>query len=335
MEKQVGNFFILLVGRVRGLYFCSSCLYVNVRVALFFLLSVFVFLSDVAYCEDVRIFYPQLRQPYSDIFSEIIAGINSEIDGRSAAVELTDTDTIDVFQQKILLDSSQPVILLGQSSVRLAQKLSGDRRFVSGASYLIPKGENFTSVLYYPSPYKIFNHARKLLPNIDQVYVVINVENNQWLSRQAAMDAKALGIDLILLDEDNLYDSAKAFRKIFSQIDVRHSALWVVQDPTILDDGVIVPFILEQAWKSNVVLIANNLAYVNRGMLFSLYPDNFALGRSLAQIANRVANGKYMGQNVRATENLKSAINIKTAQHLGLELNARELGEYNLIFPQR
>jgi putative ABC transport system substrate-binding protein len=69
---------------------------------------------------------------------------------------------------------------------------------------------------------------------------------------------------------------------------------------------------------------------VARGVLFALYPDNKLMGENLARLALAEAGGKTVG--FEANRSVQSAINRRTAEHLGITPN---LAGYDLVLPAR
>ena len=113
----------------------------------------------------------------------------------------------------------------------------------------------------------------------------------------------------------------------------KRDALWLPQDTTTVDDDTILPFVLRQSWNRDLPVFSSNVTHVKRGALFALYPDNVELGRALAQAAVRYLSGSKHGvEGVQALREVKSAINTRTAAHLGLSLDTKLAG-YDLVFP--
>lgn len=93
------------------------------------------------------------------------------------------------------------------------------------------------------------------------------------------------------------------------------------------------PMILAEAWNKQLVIISNNPGHVSKGALFSLYPDNTGLGESLAELAKTTATTQR--DNVSLLRNVQSAVNIRTAEHLGIHFNNQDKRSFSLLFPSR
>jgi putative ABC transport system substrate-binding protein len=70
---------------------------------------------------------------------------------------------------------------------------------------------------------------------------------------------------------------------------------------------------------------------VPKGALFALFPDNNAMGRRLAQLLREPAPA---AARLLPLEQLDTAINIRTADHLGLGLSAAD-ARFDMVFPNR
>jgi putative ABC transport system substrate-binding protein len=69
-------------------------------------------------------------------------------------------------------------------------------------------------------------------------------------------------------------------------------------------------------------------------VLFSLYPDNRALGKSLGALAQGILkSGSYGQRGVMPLRDVQSAINLRTAKHLGI--NPRRQQGFNMTFPEQ
>ena len=98
-----------------------------------------------------------------------------------------------------------------------------------------------------------------------------------------------------------------------------------------MEDSAVLPLVLNEAWKRQLVLLSSTLAHVKRGVLMAPFPDNRGMGRALAESALRqMAGGKPL-DGVLALRDLRSAVNSRTASHLGLDLS---LGRFDLVLPE-
>ena len=92
--------------------------------------------------------------------------------------------------------------------------------------------------------------------------------------------------------------------------------------------------ILKESWARNIAVFSSNAAHVRRGVLFSLYPDNFALGKRLAGFAqNILSSGDYERRGRLPLVDVQSTVNLRTAKHL--ELDAERILRFDTIFQEQ
>jgi len=81
-------------------------------------------------------------------------------------------------------------------------------------------------------------------------------------------------------------------------------------------------------------VFSTNTAHVRRGVLFSLYPDNFALGKRLAGLApNILSSGGYEKSGRLPLADVQSTVNLRTAKHL--ELDAERILRFDTVFQEQ
>ena len=73
---------------------------------------------------------------------------------------------------------------------------------------------------------------------------------------------------------------------------------------------------------------------MRKGALFSLYPDNVGMGRSLAALAlQQMQGGPNKTASIKPLRDLLLAVNLRTAEHLGLQFSNQTQREFGLVFP--
>jgi putative ABC transport system substrate-binding protein len=102
-----------------------------------------------------------------------------------------------------------------------------------------------------------------------------------------------------------------------------------------VDQNTILPFLLKTSWSDGFVVISNNPGHVNRGVLFSLYPDYGNMGKSIGKLAMQVAaNGSHVSNSMAPLQDVLIAVNLRTAEHLGLVYSSKEQESFDLVFPE-
>ena len=83
------------------------------------------------------------------------------------------------------------------------------------------------------------------------------------------------------------------------------------------------------------MLFSNSLAYADAGALFAVYPEPRGLGQRLAQLAKRRLADPASRPEIETLKNVRSAINVRVADHLGIWLDNDRKGSFDLILGER
>jgi putative ABC transport system substrate-binding protein len=153
---------------------------------------------------------------------------------------------------------------------------------------------------------------------------------------QAADSARKLGIELNAVPVDRLQEAVNAYSVVLNEQRSGTDALWLSQDSAVLDEQAILPMILREAWNKKLIVFSSNPAHVRRGVLFALYPDNYDMGVSLGTMAlGTLSDGAPAAnpQGIRMLRDVAIALNIRTANHMGLKYSKGVLREIDLVFP--
>lgn len=284
---------------------------------------------------EVAVLYPDVREPYRSVFLEIVNGVEEGL-GASVA-QYAVPDRLDPQGLSAWISSTSPkvVIALGTRALYAAKTLNPpDGGIIVGAVMSEPEGANgFSGISLTPDPHALFDRLRQLSPSVRQVSVIYSPHQNAWLIDLARDAAKARGLKLEAFPTRNLREAAATYREILRRAGPT-DAIWLPQDPITVDEQAILSSILKEAWDRNVVVFSSNPAHVRRGALFSLFPDNSGLGRSLARMAReRLYRPGAAQSGMTPLHDLLIAVNVRTAEHLGLSFSARELRRFDLVFP--
>jgi putative ABC transport system substrate-binding protein len=187
-----------------------------------------------------------------------------------------------------------------------------------------------------PDPTLLFNQLKRLSPKTKRIIVVYNSARYQWLIDLAKTAANTVGLTLVAETADGLRESAKLHRDILRNVNSATDSLWLLQDPGIVATNTILPMILKESWNKKLLVFSSNPSDVPRGALFSYYSNNKALGHDLARLAASALDHDYNSSySIAPLTSALSAINIRTAGHIGLQIPFEEQRKFSLVFPRK
>jgi putative ABC transport system substrate-binding protein len=124
------------------------------------------------------------------------------------------------------------------------------------------------------------------------------------------------------------------YQDILARADAKTDALWLPQDSATVHEALVLPLVLRTAWSRRLAVFSSNVSHVKLGVLFSLYPDNFEVGRGLASEALGSASGNA-APGMQASRDMLAAVNVSTANHLELGVSYRQLQAFDMLVPER
>ena len=140
-------------------------------------------------------------------------------------------------------------------------------------------------------------------------------------------------MELAAYEAHDVRNAVKLYQEIFSKADNRTDAFWLPQDTSTVEEGSILPLVLQESWNQSIAVFSSNVGHVRRGALFSLYPDNVAMGKTLSRIAQNFLTTKAFDKlGMMPLRDVQISVNLRTAKHLGL--NVRNQQNFNQIIPE-
>ena len=284
---------------------------------------------------NIAVLYPNLGEPYRDIFAKIIEGIEAQIGKRvvsyAVGAAITEQDILASLKRQDI----KVVIALGRQGLKAASGLVRDYGVVVGGIVSAPEDDarNYSVISLAPDPGMLFERLKHFMPNARRVVVVYDPRQNAWLIRLARQAARKLGMELQAVEVMDLKSAVRAYQELLASVDPRKDALWLPQDPTTVEETSVLPLVLEGAWNLNLAVFSSNVTHVKRGALFSLYPNNVALGRQLAASALNYPVGIASVPTVVPMKEALLAVNVRTASHLGMQLSSPLKQGIDLVFP--
>jgi putative ABC transport system substrate-binding protein len=282
----------------------------------------------------IGVVYPEVREPFRSVFESIIAGIEQQAGSRVARFPLDESVEPQLINDWATRNRIDAVIALGRRSHALTRPLAQIKPVTTGAVRMSPDLDKGTGIVLNPDPKVVFAKLRQFEPKVKRIVVIYNPKKNAWLIRRAEKAAKDLKITLDARAVSDVRQSARLYRDILKRQSGTQHAVWLLNDKSVFDTKAIFPIVLQEAWNRNFLVFSNNPAHVKRGVLFAMYPDNAKMGQSLAKLALKTAKaGSKKTNTMLPLRDLLIAFNVRTAEHLGLDVDRKQRDEFDLVFP--
>ncbi|MFG6414068.1 hypothetical protein ACG02S_09185 [Roseateles sp. DC23W] len=283
----------------------------------------------------VAVVYPELGEPFKQIFASIIEGIEERLRSPVRSLPVRNSATPASVADDLRRRDIKVLIGLGRGGMRIAAALAGELSVMVGCVASVQESEARAFPIYTlaPDPALLLSRLKRLMPAARRVHVVFDPRLNGWLVKLAREAARAEGLELMAQDANDQADALRTYTQLLAGVDPARDALWLPQDPTTVDDNAVLPLVLREGWNRNITVFSSHVAHVKRGALFSFYPDNRELGRALATTAQRLAAApRTAAPGVLPLRQALAAINIRTAAHLGMDVAAAQSG-FDLVYP--
>ncbi|MES2262243.1 MAG: ABC transporter substrate binding protein [Pseudomonadota bacterium] len=282
----------------------------------------------------IAVLYPNVEAPFRSAFTSIIQGIEerTKLRVRSYPVD-PKVDTAEL-NATLKHNGTKVVIALGRQGLNATIGLDREITVLVGGVLLLSDADNVAGISLTPDPALLFARLRALLPDLRRVIVVYDPQKSEWLIKLAREAARSQGLELSAHVATDLAKAAQLYPQLIQAADNRRDAVWLPHDSTTVEEGTILPLVLRESWNSGVPLFSSNVLHVKKGALFAMAPNNVELGRTLASSAMGVIAGESRRRNLVPLRELQTAINLRTASHMGLNLGHQQQRSFDFVFPQ-
>ncbi|KAF0190979.1 MAG: hypothetical protein FD165_2218 [Gammaproteobacteria bacterium] len=284
----------------------------------------------------LAVIYPDVREPYQSVFQEIIAGVDEQSARQVKTYVLSREYEQKALEAWLTNNNIGAIIALGRSGVNVAASVADLLPVIAGALLLTPDpdGKQESGISLDTDPEILFRQLKMLAPGIQRVHVIYDPQASAWLIDLARIAARHHGLELSAYPAESMKQSARLYRDVLEKADPRNSALWIPVDAATVDEKVILPLVLKESWDRSLLVFSSNPAHAKRGALFSFYPDNVALGRRLAAMAEQsISDGARFDPVIFPLRDVRIAVNRRTADHLGISITREQQQKFDLMFP--
>lgn len=275
---------------------------------------------------DVLAIVPDVREPYRSVLYQIVDGMRG-----GASVRLVQLSAEQGGKQAApTVEGERVAIALGGTAAQVAEPIRAQLPLFVGA-VVTPSGQPpLPGLSLETDPARLFERLTELRPTIRTVHWLYRPERSGWMLERAQAAARQNNLTLAAAAVENARAAAQRYQELLAGADSKTDAVWLSQDPALIGNDTTLPDILGNAWARNIVVFSGSVQHVAHGVLFALYPDNAAMGKSLVRMALAHAGGA--ATDFEPNREVQSAINRRTAEHLGI---APALDRYDVVLPAR
>ena len=285
---------------------------------------------------NIAVIYPAVKEPFLSIFEDIKSGIDQSLENPAKTIILKEDYTATSLEEHLESSDIDSVITLGTGAYKYAEEISIKRPVLSAAIFTRPndKQTKTPSISMIVSPEYQLMQLKEIAPIINTVHVVFNPEKDEWLIKLARKSLQNTGISLETKACNGLKECATAYQELIESERLGSTdALWLLQGDKAISEKTILSRILQQAWDNRFIVFSANPSHVKRGALFATYPNNTELGERLGNSIMKQSENGLTG--IHPLTDLKVAFNIRTADHLKLNLTRSKKKSFDLVFPNR
>ncbi|MFA6972585.1 MAG: ABC transporter substrate binding protein [Gallionella sp.] len=293
-------------------------------------------LAQASGAGNIAVIYPDISEPYRSVFTQIIGGIEGKAKGRVTNFAVGPNVDVGELSNSLRRQNTRVVIALGRQGVKATSGLDSNIGVVVGGVLTASEHEVHDHQVnsLSPDPALLFSRLKSLKPGVRRVFAVYDPRQNAWMMRLAKEAARTHGLEFVAFESQDLRSAMLAYQKILATADSAQDALWLPQDSTTVEDGSVLPLVLQESWARNLAVFSSSFGHVRRGVLFSLYPNNIELGRHLAGSAlGFLASGTNEASGMLPLREVLMAINLRTARHL--EINTSRQQSFDMAFPEQ
>ncbi|PJC03080.1 MAG: hypothetical protein CO070_09915 [Gallionellales bacterium CG_4_9_14_0_8_um_filter_55_61] len=289
-------------------------------------------IAEATGANTLAVIYPDIGEPYRSVFAQIVSGIDDKSRGRVSHFAVGANADVGELNNTLRRQDTRVVIALGKQGAKVASALDSNIRVVVGGVLMGQenKARNLQVNVLSPDPALLFRRLKDLMPGVSRIFAVYDPRQNTWMMRLAREAARAQGLEFAAFEAQNLRSATNAYRKILGDANSSRDALWLPQDSTTVEEGTILPMVLQASWDRNLAVFSSSFGHVKRGALFSLYPDNVELGRQLAGYALGLQAGNEP-PGMLPLRAVLMAVNLRMARHLDANISRPQ--NFDMTFP--
>ncbi len=239
----------------------------------------------------------------------------------------TDMSQLDAVAQGLVEANVDLILAIATPSTKAAQKATAgtdipvvfvpvtDPVAAGLVDSLQKPGGNITGVTFGVQEARRLEWLVKIAPTIEQLYVPYNPEDPSPIQalKTVSEAAEKLGIELITRETRNPDEVMAAIENIPEEAD----GFFLLPDSLV---STRIPDIVETTTKLNLPTSSPNTSNVNDGLLTSYGTEQISSGKQAARLADQIFKGVKPADLPVETAEFFLAINLKTAEAIGLDV---------------
>ncbi len=274
---------------------------------------------------------PQTSSKAQFIYDNIVRGMSrvADVELEIYPIRSVDKRVESALHKKLADSNADAIISIGKSAHTLVKDFPTKIPLIAGGVSISPSSASGVSLT--GDPEEFFANLRRIAPQVDRVFIIYNREINGWWVDIAVAQAKLYDIELKALVADDVKSGARLYQRTLERARFGKDAIWIPL-VSIVPAKTVMPMVLKTAWDKNLVVFSNSAAHTRQGALFSLYPNNFELGKQLVELAIELATANSATVKVVPVKKLRTAFNASMAQHLGLKNASGQDGDFDKVY---
>jgi len=168
----------------------------------------------------------------------------------------------------------------------------------------------------FADPKAVIERIQALKPEVATLHLVHLAQTPAGAIARVRAAAKRAGLTWQATPVSSVRDAARVIERLKSTA-AADTAVWFHNGVLGLNPDVLIPPLVRISWNREVFVVADDAAYVERGILMSVSPDLEALGVRAAQALARDSSG------LRDATAVQWGVNRRTAVALGVEGRVR------------
>jgi putative ABC transport system substrate-binding protein len=298
--------------------------------ALFSAIAILIFCRSLtAAAVELVIVYPQVREPFAQVFEEIVRGAEDGYEQQVQRVAMSENQSPVDFVH--VLDRQSPVLVLGNRLARQVSQHNTQHKVIVGAV----NGEfnQVFGISLTPSFEAISNKLSSLVPKVKKIHVITKPENTALDFDLVAGISLHKGYRVVIHEAEDIRSAAAVYRKLVETLD-QDDAVWILPNGSFVNNAML-SILLQASWEKHFVVFSSNPIHVKRGALFSVYPNNYKMGLSLGRLAQTVAKDRVANRQMQPLNDVFVTLNERTSNHLGISLTDDLRANIDLVLPAR